>query len=53
MVWQEGRGSAATLVLVTHTAPDAALARTVARLDALPFVRRTTSVMRVEGLGAE
>jgi homoserine dehydrogenase len=52
-VRQEGRDSAATLVLVTHVAPDAALARTVARLSALPLVRRPPSVMRVEGMSAE
>lgn len=52
-VRQEGRDAAATLVLVTHMAPDAALARTVARLSALPLVRRPPSVMRVEGISAE
>ncbi|MGH8862086.1 MAG: homoserine dehydrogenase [Jatrophihabitantaceae bacterium] len=52
-VRQEGRGDAATLVLVTHTAPDAALAATVQRLSGMPFVRRAASVMRVEGMGAE
>lgn len=49
-VRQEGRGDAATLVLVTHTAPDAALAGTVRRLSDMPFVRRAASVMRVEGM---
>jgi homoserine dehydrogenase len=48
-VRQEGRGDAATLVLVTHTAPDAALSGTVEDLRGLPVVRRVTSVMRVEG----
>jgi homoserine dehydrogenase len=52
-VRQEGRGDAATLVLVTHTAPEAALAGTVRRLSGMPFVRRAASVMRVEGMGAE
>jgi homoserine dehydrogenase len=46
-VRQEGHGADATLVLVTHTAPDAALARTVHRLGALAEVRKVTSVMRV------
>lgn len=46
-VRQEGGSDDATLVLVTHTAPDAALARTVARLGELPAVRKVTSVMRV------
>jgi homoserine dehydrogenase len=52
-VRQEGRGDAATLVIVTHTAPDAALARTVRQLSGMPFVRRAASVMRVEGMGSE
>ena len=49
-VRQEGRGDAATLVLVTHSAPDAALDRTVQKLAGMPFVGRAASVMRVEGL---
>jgi homoserine dehydrogenase len=52
-VRQEGRGDAATLVLVTHSAPDAALASTVARLSEYDFIRRVGSVMRVEGMSAE
>ncbi|HEX8768280.1 MAG TPA: homoserine dehydrogenase, partial [Jatrophihabitans sp.] len=52
-VRQEGRGDAATLVLVTHVAPDAALAATVHRLAAYDFIRRVRSVMRVEGLPSE
>ncbi|MGX7679381.1 homoserine dehydrogenase [Jatrophihabitans sp. DSM 45814] len=52
-VRQEGRGDAATLVLVTHTAADAALASTVQRLARYDFIRRTGSVMRVEGMSAE
>jgi homoserine dehydrogenase len=52
-VRQEGRGDAATLVLVTHGAPDAALSRTVERLSQMSFVRRAASVMRVEGMLAE
>jgi homoserine dehydrogenase len=52
-VRQEGRGEDATLVLVTHTAPDAALAATVRRLAEMDTVRRVASVMRVEGLSAE
>ncbi len=50
-VRQEGRGDAATLVLVTHTAPESALARTVARLTDSGAVRRPAVVMRVEGMG--
>jgi homoserine dehydrogenase len=52
-VRQEGRGDAATLVLVTHIAPDAALAATVERLSKYDFIRRAGSVMRVEGMPAE
>jgi homoserine dehydrogenase len=52
-VRQEGRGDAATLVLVTHSATDAALASTVDRLAGMPFVRRAASVMRVEGMGSD
>jgi homoserine dehydrogenase len=54
-VRQEGRGDQATLVVVTHTAPDEALSRTVADLRVLTgpagetVVREVTSVMRVEG----
>jgi homoserine dehydrogenase len=50
-VRQEGRGDDATLVLVTHTASDAALRRTVETLRSLDVVRAVTSVMRVEGGG--
>ena len=42
-------GSNAELVIVTHTATDAALSATVDALSALPIVRGVTSVMRVEG----
>src|SRR5581483_10955877 len=52
-VRQEGRGDAATLVIVTHTAPDAALAQTVTSLSTMSFVRRVASVMRVEGMSSE
>ncbi len=48
-VRQEGHGADATLVLVTHEAPDEALARTVGWLRGLDVVRAVTSVMRVEG----
>jgi homoserine dehydrogenase len=40
----------AQLVVVTHTAPDAALSATVRALGQLDTVREVTSVMRVEGL---
>ena len=52
-VRQEGRGDAATLVLVTHAASDAALSATVQKLAGLPFVRRTAGVLRVEGMAGE
>jgi homoserine dehydrogenase len=52
-VRQEGRGDAATLVLVTHTAPDAALAATVGKLAAMDEIGTTVSVMRVEGMDPE
>jgi homoserine dehydrogenase len=52
-VRQEGRGDAATLVLVTHAASDAALTDTVARLGTMDFIRRPASVMRVEGMSAD
>jgi homoserine dehydrogenase len=52
-VRQEGRGDAATLVLVTHAASDAALARTVQRLSAMSAVRRVAGVLRVEGMAGE
>ena len=48
-VRQEGRGDDAQLVIVTHTAPDAALAACVADLGAMDVVRAVASVMRVEG----
>ncbi len=48
-VRQEGRGDDASLVLVTHTATDAALAATVDELRDLDVVRAVASVMRVEG----
>ncbi len=48
-VRQEGRGADAALVVVTHAAPDAALASTVDELRQLEIVREVTSVMRVEG----
>ena len=48
-VRQSGRGPDATLVIVTHTAPDAALAATVDELRGLDIVRSIASVLRVEG----
>jgi homoserine dehydrogenase len=45
----EGGDASANLVIVTHTAPDAALSATVAALSQLVIVREVVSVMRVEG----
>ncbi|MEV0809035.1 homoserine dehydrogenase [Micromonospora sp. NPDC050200] len=44
-----GRGEDAELVIVTHVAPDAALAATVRELRGLDIVGSVTSVLRVEG----
>jgi homoserine dehydrogenase len=46
---QEGRGEDANLLIVTHTAREDDLAKTVAVLSAMPAVRAVDSVMRVEG----
>jgi len=48
-VRQASRGAEAQLIIVTHTARDAALAATIRELEALPVVRAVASVMRVEG----
>jgi homoserine dehydrogenase len=48
-VRQEGQGDDAQLVIVTHTARDAALSATIRELGALAVVRAVASVMRVEG----
>ena len=48
-VRQEGRAGDARLVLVTHTAPEAALSATVQALRGLDAVRAVGSVLRVEG----
>ena len=50
---QEGRGDDANLMIVTHTAREDALAKTVANLDAMTYVRAVASVMRVEGEDGE
>jgi homoserine dehydrogenase len=48
-VRQQGRGTDASLVIVTHYAPDEALRSTVDKVAGLPSVREVASVMRVEG----
>ena len=50
-VRQEGHGDDASLVVVTHTATDAALRAVVEQLRELDSVRAVASVMRVEGQG--
>jgi len=50
-VRQSGRDADATLVIVTHKAPDANLAATVEALAELDIVRSIASVLRVEGEG--
>jgi len=52
-VRQEGHGSDASLVVVTHTATDADLRATVEELRGLDVVRAVASVMRVEGTKVE
>ena len=48
-VWQEGQGSSAQLLLITHAAREAGVQATLEALRALPSVRDVASVMRVEG----
>ncbi|HEY0772955.1 MAG TPA: ACT domain-containing protein, partial [Nocardioidaceae bacterium] len=48
-VRQEGRGDDAQLVVVSHTATDAALAATVETLRTKEYVHDVSSIMRVEG----
>jgi homoserine dehydrogenase len=50
---QEGRDDDANLLIVTHTAREDALAKTVASLSAMTAVRAVASVMRVEGEDGE
>ncbi len=52
-VRQEGRGDDANLIIMTHAASEAALAKTVAVLGAMEAVRNVDSVMRVEALEGE
>ena len=51
-VRQDGHGDDAMLMVRTHLAPDAALARTLAALRELDAVRSVVGVMRVEGESA-
>jgi len=52
-VRQDGRGEDANLVIMTHSAREAALAKTVSMLTAMEAVRNVDSVMRVEGVEGE
>ena len=45
----DGESARANLIIVTHSASDAALSSTVERLRTLDVVRGVNSVMRVEG----
>jgi homoserine dehydrogenase len=47
-VWQEGQGDEATLLIVTHRAPEAQQQAAVAALRDLNTVRSVASVIRVE-----
>lgn len=47
-VWQEGRGSGATLIIVTHRAVESSQRAAVAALRELEPVRSVASVVRVE-----
>jgi homoserine dehydrogenase len=49
-VRQEGRGEDANLIIMTHSAREAALAKTVSVLSSMEAVRNVDSVMRVEGV---
>jgi homoserine dehydrogenase len=51
-VRQQGRGEDASLVIVTHVAPDRDLSATVEDLRKLDVVRDVASVMRVEGMAS-
>jgi homoserine dehydrogenase len=48
-VWQDGRGDRATLLLVTHRAPERAHRAALGRLEALDVVAEVASAIRVEG----
>ncbi len=47
-VWQEGRGDEATLLLVTHHAPEANHQRALAALQDLEVVEQVAGVIRVQ-----
>lgn len=47
-VWQDGQGDRATLVIVTHRAPESEQRAAVAEIESLDVVREVASVIRVE-----
>jgi homoserine dehydrogenase len=47
-VWQDGQGDRATLIIVTHRAPEAEQRAAVAAIGSLGVVREVASVIRVE-----
>ena len=49
-VRQSGRGDGAELIVMTHSAPESALATTVAELKKSDVVKSVESVLRVEGM---
>ena len=51
-VWQDGRGDRATLLLVTHLAPERAQRHALAGLEALDVVAEVAATIRVEGDGS-
>lgn len=48
-VWQEGRGDRATLLLVTHVAPEASHRKALDQLSGMEAVRQVAAVIRVVG----
>ncbi len=48
-VWQEGRGESATLLLITHGAPEASHRRAQEELNRIKAVRQVAAVIRVVG----
>ena len=48
-VWQEGRGDEATLLLITHEAPERQQRAAAAALDGLDVVEEVAAAIRVEG----
>jgi homoserine dehydrogenase len=48
-VWQQGSGDAATLLIVTHVAPEASQQEAIAALRSLASVNAVAAAIRVEG----